>query len=76
MRRNLNSPVVKIYHSKLKRVGDSYYKSECPFCDEGILLVRRELHNDFKLSAFDRCVCCAQQVEYLDVSKLRLEESL
>jgi len=62
---NLNKPRIEIRHDALKRVGDSIFKSECPFCETGILPVSRN-QKTYKLIPFDICLYCAQRVEYLD----------
>ncbi|MCK9567401.1 hypothetical protein M0R72_00460 [Candidatus Pacearchaeota archaeon] len=54
----------KIKHSDLKRWSESDYKSECPDCDLGILLVRRNA--DYKLSRFDNCIVCGKAFLYTD----------
>jgi hypothetical protein len=54
----------KIRHSELKRWSESDYKSECPDCDQGILLVRR--NSDFSLSRIDNCISCGRVFEYID----------
>ena len=39
--KNIGTPIKKIKHSELIRCDDSPYRSLCPECHEGILLVRR-----------------------------------
>lgn len=63
--KNIQKPVVELYHSRLVRVGDSIYRSECPFCIDGILPVQRDEASGVLLS-LDRCVSCGQAVKYLD----------
>lgn len=53
-----------VSHSDLKRFGDGDYKSECPDCDKGILLVRR--NDDFTLSRLDTCLSCGKSFLYTD----------
>jgi len=63
---NLNKPIKKILHSDLKRSDDkSMYRSHCPECDGGVLLVHRD-QKTFKLIPYDNCIKCGQQFEYLD----------
>ena len=54
----------KIKHSELKRWSESDYKSECPDCDQGILLVCRNA--DHSLSRIDSCISCGRVFQYTD----------
>lgn len=70
---NNKKPVKKVKHSDLKRyTEDSAYKSVCPVCKYGVLLIFRD--KDFKLMALDRCTFCGQQIEYTDIKELRKME--
>lgn len=67
---NAEAPVLEIRHDQLERWSDhSVYKSDCPACSEGILLVRRH-EKTFDLLENDCCIVCAQQVRYLDIDEL------
>jgi hypothetical protein len=55
---------IEVLHSELKRSGTSIFRSYCPTCKEGLLLVRRNA--DMKLSRYDHCVFCGQKVVYMD----------
>ena len=68
-----NEPVIKIKHDDLKRFGDSLFRSECPKCKDGILLVYRD-GKTFRLKAEDRCVTCGQLFEYTDIDEMRKED--
>lgn len=62
--KNLKAPLKRVHHSDLKRLNeDSAYKSECPSCDDGLLLIRRE---GGILQRYDMCLVCGQRVFYLD----------
>ena len=61
---NKDRAVEYVDHQDLERVGDSAFKSECPFCNHGILLMRRD--DQFRLLKFDSCCLCAQKVYYND----------
>jgi hypothetical protein len=63
---NLDNPIVQVRHSELTRADDGVFKSECPVCNRGLLLVRRG--EDLKLSRYDRCVSCGQSFCYTDES--------
>jgi uncharacterized protein (DUF983 family) len=71
---NIKKPCIKIKHSGLTRYGDSYYKSSCPACKEGILLVYRNPET-LVLERYDRCILCGQQFEYMDIEDLRKVEN-
>jgi hypothetical protein len=61
---NLNKPLLRVRHSELARAtSESLFRSECPACEGGLLLVHRD---QGKLVRFDHCISCAQRVEYLD----------
>lgn len=65
---NAEKPVMKVCHADLQRWDpDSLFKSHCPACDSGILLVERE-RTSFRLLRRDRCIFCAQRVEYTDAT--------
>jgi hypothetical protein len=71
---NLSNPVLEVQHAALKRWSEeSMYKSVCPVCPDGLLLVGRELKT-FCLSELDRCVVCGQLIRYLDIETLRQRE--
>ncbi len=63
--RNWNADPMPVRHTDLERHGESPYRSKCPKCERGILLVRRD-QKTFQLLAEDRCISCAQLVVYLD----------
>jgi hypothetical protein len=64
--RNLDKPVLHIRHTELKRASeDSFFRSMCPVCENGVLLVSRE-PKMLNLARFDICISCGQRVEYLD----------
>ncbi len=67
--KNINHTIIDICHSSLKRVGDSIYRSECPVCKIGMLLVYR--NKDLELSEVDRCIFCGQLFRYTDINELR-----
>ena len=71
---NAESAVIEVRHDQLERCsGESAYKSKCPSCSDGILLVARN-QEDFSLHEYDRCIVCAQQVRYLDIDRLRMRD--
>lgn len=61
---NVGKAPIEVYHCRLTRSGEGPYKSCCPCCPHGMLLIYRG--QDYKLRREDRCVCCAQAFRYLD----------
>jgi hypothetical protein len=57
---------IAVYHAKLQRFADSTYTSECPFCAEGLLMMRRNPVT-LILSVEDWCNECGQHVVYTDI---------
>jgi len=67
---NAEKPILDVLHSELQRYSDSsMYKSKCPVCEEGLLLIGRNQENH-KLLEVDYCVLCGQHVRYLDIDRL------
>ena len=65
--KNHNLPPIEVRHKNLKRISeDSEFKSECPFCKTGLLLVSRNM-NDFSLETEDGCTFCGKRVKYIDI---------
>ena len=62
---NLHAPVLQVKHRELERVGDSLFRSRCPVCKQGFLLVYRD-QGSFELLLEDRCMLCGQSVFYTD----------
>lgn len=75
MTHNLDKPVLEVLHAALKRWGGSFFKSKCPACGDGLLMVRRD-NVTLVLQEFDNCVACGQQVRYLDIKEMRDRERL
>ncbi len=64
--KNLHAEPIQVKHSDLTRSDpESAYKSECPVCDAGLLLIYRDSIT-YKLVRTDRCIACAQTVVYTD----------
>lgn len=63
---NVRKPAIRVSHSNLKRWNDdSPYKSICPVCEKGPLLVCRD-QTTFRLINVDRCLGCGQMFVYTD----------
>jgi len=62
---NLMEKLIFVKHSDLERLSeDSVFKSVCPKCKEGTLLVSREA--DGRIRKHDICVLCGQHFIYTD----------
>ena len=68
---NFKKPVIKVKHKELKRFDPegSLYKSVCPTCHRGVLMVGRNMDN-FKLEKNDYCILCGQHFYYTDLEYL------
>lgn len=63
---NLKKPPIEVKHSELERASDeSAYRSICPVCHEGVLLISRPI-GVFKLRRDERCTLCGQTFWYTD----------
>jgi len=67
---NIEKPVIKVRHADLERISDSKYKSSCPICDGGILLVKRHPET-LEIEPRDNCINCGQKFEYTDYKNLK-----
>jgi len=71
---NIDKEPIEVKHSELERADDnSSFRSDCPVCKDGVLLVQRDQSN-FKLLAEDHCVLCGQKFIYSDIEELRERE--
>jgi hypothetical protein len=63
---NIKKSFIHVQHSDLKRfTEDSAYRSYCPICEAGVLLVHRD-PKTFALARWDRCTFCGQGFIYDD----------
>ena len=46
------------------------HRSVCPVCKDGLLLGTRDIGTG-EFSAFDSCILCGQQFQYLDIELVR-----
>ncbi|MHA1469721.1 MAG: hypothetical protein ACTSSP_04075 [Candidatus Asgardarchaeia archaeon] len=69
---NINEPAVEVKHAELKRLAhtESLFRSECPVCKIGVLLVRRD-QETLEITAEDMCILCGQKFVYVDIEDLR-----
>jgi hypothetical protein len=59
-----------VEHASLERADGSAYRSKCPACKDGILLVRRN-QETMEILAEDNCIACGQKFVYSDIVRLR-----
>lgn len=69
---NLMKKPREVRHSSLKRAGESEFRSICPACKKGILLVFRG--DDGVLLKRDMCVLCGQIYHYTDILAMRKKD--
>jgi ssDNA-binding Zn-finger/Zn-ribbon topoisomerase 1 len=70
--KNFKLPAIKVRHKRLKRYNkESLYKSKCPKCKEGVLLMRRNLSG--RLLRNDNCINCGRRFIYIDLKETGLK---
>ena len=70
---NAEASTLEVQHGELERISkESAFKSKCPACSDGILLVGRD-GETFLLLERDYCIVCAQSVKYLDIDELNAQ---
>ncbi len=67
---NISKPIIKVKHADLERISYSKYKSSCPICDEGVLVVKRHPET-LEIESKDCCTNCGQRFEYTDYKNLK-----
>lgn len=69
---NITKAPIEVKWKELDRASDeSMYRSVCPVCIQGILLIRRNWQTG-KLEKEDRCILCGQAVIYIDLDETGL----
>ena len=59
---------IRVAHAELERADeDSAYRSACPVCETGLLLIHRD-QESFKLIRSDTCIQCGQGFYYTDAT--------
>jgi hypothetical protein len=67
-------PPIHVKHAELERLNDeSMFRSRCPQCKEGMLMVRRD-QTTLALLPLDNCCLCGQHYIYDDIDSLRWME--
>ena len=59
-----------VKHAMLQRTGQSKWRSKCPVCQTGVLLVQRATANHMLLGQ-DNCINCGQRFIYDDIEDMR-----
>lgn len=68
---NIGKAPITVRHADLIRWSEnSPYKSKCPVCPDGVLLIRRDPDSG-ALEELDFCIACGQAVVYGDIGNLR-----
>ena len=65
--KNEHAPVRRLQHADLTPFDEGGFKRECPACERGVLLVRRD-QKTLALINMDTCTLCAQRFMYTDVT--------
>jgi len=65
--KNYEKPPLMVEHKKLERFSsESIFRSKCPECKDGILLMARNYETG-KILSEDVCISCGRRVSYLDI---------
>ena len=76
---NINEAAITVRHQDLKRAGragdNGIYRSVCPKCKIGILLMRRDQKTG-ELIEDDHCMLCGQYFIYSDLEDLKRKRKL
>lgn len=67
---NIGNPPMEVRHAELEPADDGLFKSMCPVCGEGTLLVMRD-QKSLELLDTDRCILCGQTYIYLDIEEMK-----
>ena len=71
---NFAKPIIAVYWSQLRpSTPEQSWKRDCPFCENGLLLVGRD-RKTMVFEEIDGCIRCGQRVLYLDIEKMRARE--
>lgn len=71
---NVKNEIIKLNYKDLKRAVEGHpYRSICPICKKGVLLVGRN-NKTLELQAMDYCILCGQHYIYMDIGELRKRE--
>lgn len=66
----VDEPLIQLFWGSLAPLIEGSLKRQCPFCDEGVLVLRRGIETG-ELVDNDTCLLCGQQVQYVDIEDLR-----
>ena len=63
--KNKDVPVRHVRHADLTPFDEGHFKRDCPACERGVLLVRRD-QKTLALINTDICTLCSQRFVYID----------
>ena len=64
---NASLPPLEVKHQSLERVDDSIFRSKCPSCRDGRLMMKRISLKCLYLSKEDMCISCGRRFIYTDI---------
>lgn len=65
---NYHKEPLEVEHKKLTRASEeSNFRSKCPECGEGYLLVQRDQLYPFYIRTTDNCILCGRRFIYTDI---------
>ena len=65
MDKRISEDPITVKQAELERSGGSEFRSVCPVCKEGVLLVQRD-RETLEIINTDRCIICGQAFIYED----------
>jgi hypothetical protein len=69
---NSTLPPIKVKHQSLERVDESIFRSKCPSCKDGRLLMKRASLKCLYLSKEDMCISCGRRFIYTDIEENKM----
>jgi len=69
---NSSLPPLEVKHQSLTRVDDSLFRSKCPSCRDGRLMMKRTNPKCLYLSNEDMCVSCGRRFIYTDLEENKM----
>ena len=73
---NFQNPPIEVSHFTLDGAGrPNQWKSECPVCGTGLLLVNRNSET-LAIESYDCCTFCGQHFLYTDVEDMQRKDGI
>lgn len=69
---NASLPLLPVKHQSLERVDGSIFRSKCPSCTDGKLMMKRISHKCLYLSKEDMCISCGRRFIYTDIEENKM----